>query len=95
MKDVDPNGATYLEGIFDVARAPTHAEHFCHAKEIVLRMGVEIGTLEGTGGINCEGRSAPEDAAAYLAGDGILSGAGTNAARLVAVAAVAAVAALF
>ena len=95
VKDVDPNGATYLEGIFDVARAPTHAEHFCHAKEIVLRMGVEIGTLEGTGGINCEGRSAPEDAAAYLAGDGILSGAGTNAARLVAVAAVAAVAALF
>ena len=95
VKDVDPNGATYLEGIFDVARAPTHAEHFCHAKEIVLRMGVELGTLEGTGGINCEGRSAPEDAAAYLAGDGILSGAGTNAARLVAVVAVAAVAALF
>ena len=32
---VDENGAVYLEGIFDTARAPTHGDHFCHALEII------------------------------------------------------------
>ena len=70
VNDVDENGAIYLEGIFDTARAPTHGDHFCHAKEIIAKLNLpatDFGTLEGTAGIDCTGRTAPADAAAYLA----------------------------
>ena len=70
VNDVDENGAIYLEGIFDTARAPTHGDHFCHAKEIIAKLNLpatDFGTLEGTAGIDCTGRTVPADAAAYLA----------------------------
>ena len=70
---VDENGAVYLEGIFNLARAPTHSNHFCHTKEILGLMGVtsrDMGTLEGTERINCEGVSAPENAHEYFANGG-------------------------
>ena len=41
---VDENGAVYLEGIFNLARAPTHSNHFCHTKEILGLMGSPAGT---------------------------------------------------
>ena len=70
VNDVDENGAIYLDGIFDTARAPTHGDHFCHAKEIIAKLNLpatDFGTLEGTAGIDCTGRTAPADAAAWLA----------------------------
>ena len=73
VKDASANGAVYLEGIFNLARAPTHSNHFCHAKEILGLMGIsgaDMGTLEGTERINCEGVSAPENAHEYFANGG-------------------------
>tara|TARA_B100000405_G_scaffold262256_1_gene198124 strand:- start:265 stop:756 length:492 start_codon:yes stop_codon:yes gene_type:complete len=70
VNDVDENGAVYLEGIFDTARAPTHGDHFCHALEIIRKLDLratDFGNLEGTGNIDCSGRTVPTDAAAYLA----------------------------
>ena len=70
VNDVDENGAIYLDGIFDTARAPTHGDHFCHAKEIIAKLNLpatDFGTLEGTAGIDCTGRTTPADAAAWLA----------------------------
>lgn len=70
VNDVDENGAVYLEGIFDTARAPTHGDHFCHALEIIGKLklpATDFGNLEGTGNIDCSGRTVPADAAAYLA----------------------------
>ena len=73
VKDASANGAVYLEGIFNLARAPTHSNHFCHAKEILGLMGIsgaDMGTLEDTERINCEGVSAPENAHEYFANGG-------------------------
>ena len=60
VNSVDEAGAEYLEGIFSTAHTPFHADHFCHAKGIIEKLELDssdFGTLEGTAGINCTGRT--------------------------------------
>ena len=70
VKEVDGNGALYLEGIFDMSHAPHHSNHFCHAKEVLDKLNInaaDMGTLENTGSINCDGHFVPKNAADYFA----------------------------
>lgn len=70
VKEVDANGAAYLEGIFDINRPPAHTNHFCHAKEVLAKLDItasDMGTLENTESINCDGKSVPANAADYFA----------------------------
>jgi hypothetical protein len=60
VNSVDEAGAEYLEGIFSTAHTPFHADHFCHAKGIIEKLELpakDFGTLEGTAGIDCTGRT--------------------------------------
>eukprot|EP00352_Strombidinopsis_acuminata_P009530 CAMPEP_0176365306 /NCGR_PEP_ID=MMETSP0126-20121128/20372_1 /TAXON_ID=141414 ORGANISM="Strombidinopsis acuminatum, Strain SPMC142" /NCGR_SAMPLE_ID=MMETSP0126 /ASSEMBLY_ACC=CAM_ASM_000229 /LENGTH=1031 /DNA_ID=CAMNT_0017722243 /DNA_START=72 /DNA_END=3167 /DNA_ORIENTATION=- len=97
IKEVDANGATYLEGIFNINRAPTDTDHFCRAKMVLAKLDIsasDMGVLERTESINCDGTSVPEDAANYLANDAnnaVNSGASTRAAAALATALAAAV----
>jgi len=88
VKAVNANGATFLEGIFDLSRETSERTHYCRAKAILGDLGVtddEIGTLEGIRYANCDGVEVPEDATEYLAATGAVSGASRSfAARSVA-----------
>ena len=88
VKAVNANGATFLEGIFDLSRETSERTHYCRAKAILGDLGVtdaEIGTLEGIRYANCDGVEVPEDATEYLANTGAVSGASRSfAARSVA-----------
>ena len=60
VNSVDEAGAEYLEGIFSTAHTPFHADHFCHAKGIIAKLelpAADFGTLDGTTGIDCTGRT--------------------------------------
>jgi len=101
VKEVDANGAAYLEGIFDLARTPAHANHFCHAKEVLEKLAVnarDMGTLTNTGGIDCSGRTVPVDAVQYFANAKkveAMSGAAARVSTVVAALASVALALLF
>ena len=88
VKAVNANGATFLDGIFDLSRETSERTHYCRAKAILGDLGVtdaEIGTLEGIRYANCDGVEVPEDATEYLANTGAVSGASRSfAARSVA-----------
>lgn len=88
VKAVNANGATFLEGVFDLSRETSERTHYCRAKAILGDLGVtdaEIGTLEGIRYANCDGVEVPEDATEYLAAAGAVSGASPSfAARSVA-----------
>ena len=88
VKAVNANGATFLEGIFDLSRETSERTHYCRAKAILGDLGVtdaEIGTLDGIRYANCDGVEVPEDATEYLAATGAVSGASRSfAARSVA-----------
>ena len=88
VKAVNANGATFLEGVFDLSRETSERTHYCRAKAILGDLGVtdaEIGTLEGIRYANCDGVEVPEDATEYLAATGAVSGASRSfAARSVA-----------
>jgi hypothetical protein len=83
VKEVNANGATFLEGIFDLSRETSEKTHYCRAKAILSDLGVtdaEIGTLEDIRYANCDGVEVPEDATEYLATTGTVSGASRFAA---------------
>ena len=83
VKEVNANGATFLEGIFDLSRETSEKTHYCRAKAILGDLGVtdaEIGTLEDIRYANCDGVEVPEDATEYLATTGAVSGASRFAA---------------
>ena len=82
VKAVNANGATFLEGIFDLSRETSEeGTHYCRAKAILGDLGVtdaEIGTLEGIRYANCDGVEVPEDATEYLAASCERVGASRN-----------------
>ena len=83
VKGVNANGATFLEGIFDLSRETSEKTHYCRAKAILSDLGVtdaEIGTLKDISYANCDGVEVPEDATEYLATTGTVSGASRFAA---------------
>jgi hypothetical protein len=83
VKEVNANGATFLEGIFDLSRETSNKTHYCRARAILGDLGVtdaEIGTLEDIRYANCDGVEVPEDATEYLATTGTVSGASRFAA---------------
>jgi hypothetical protein len=75
VKEVNANGATFLEGIFDLSRETSEKTHYCRAKAILGDLGVtdaEIGTLEDIRYADCDGVEVPEDATEYLATTGAI-----------------------
>jgi hypothetical protein len=75
VKEVNANGATFLEGIFDLSRETSNKTHYCRAKAILGDLGVtdaEIGTLEDIRYADCDGVEVPEDATEYLATTGAI-----------------------
>jgi len=70
VKSVDANGAAYVDGIFDVSRAPAHTNHYCQTKLVLDKLQlntVDMGVLEDTAGVDCTGKEVPSDAAKYFA----------------------------
>ena len=70
IKERNPNGATYLDGVFSLSREVAERTHYCRARSIIADLGVtstEIGALEDLRNGNCDGVSVPEDATSYLA----------------------------
>lgn len=62
VKEVDADGATYLEGIFDINTEPTATDHFCRTKAVLEKLdfsAADMGVLENTESINCAGTTAP------------------------------------
>ena len=95
VKAVNANGATFLNGVFDLSRETSEKTHYCRAKAILGDLGVtdaEIGELDGIRYANCDGVEVPEDATEYLATTGSASPAARSAAFSVAAAFSAAVA---
>ena len=87
VKAVNANGATFLEGVFDLSRETSERTHYCRAKAILGDLGVtdaEIGTLEGIRYANCDGVEVPEDATEYLAAGAVSGASPSFAARSVA-----------
>ena len=96
MKAADTNAHTYIEGIYDLKHAPKHTNHYCHTKSALALLklsAADMGTLENTASINCEGREHPTDAQKFLndirAAAPVSSGAGKVSSAVVALASVA------